>query len=80
MIQRIQSIYLLLVVLLSTGVTFFFKLWEVADKEVYALDLLSDQSFFAKLVPVFFIISALIAFIAILNLIKDSYNLCLGVL
>ena len=78
MIQRIQSIYLLLVVLLSTGVTFTFKLWEVADKEVYALDLLSDQSFFAKLVPVFFIISALIAFIAIFKFNKRQLQFVLG--
>ena len=57
MIQRIQSIYLFLVVLLSSGVLFTFKLWEVAEKKVYAQDLFSDQVFFAKLVPVFFIIS-----------------------
>ena len=78
MIQRIQSIYLLLVVLLSTGVPIAFKLWEVADKEVYALDLLSDQSFFAKLVPVFFIISALIAFIAIFKFNKRQLQFVLG--
>ena len=78
MIQRIQSIYLLLVVLLSTGVPFTFKIWEVADKEVYALDLLYDQSFFAKLAPIFFIISALIAFIAIFKFNKRQLQFVLG--
>ena len=78
MIQRIQSIYLLLVALLSTGVPFIFKLWDVADKQVYALDLFSDQSFLAKLVPVFFIISTLIAFIAIFKFKKRQLQFVLG--
>ena len=78
MIQRIQSIYLLLVALLSTGVPFIFKLWDVADKQVYALDLFSDQSCLAKLVPVFLIISTLIAFIAIFKFKKRQLQFVLG--
>ena len=78
MIQRIQSIYLFLVVLLSSGVLFTFKLWEVAEKKVYAQDLFSDQVFFAKLVPVFFIISALLAFIAIFKFKKRQLQFVLG--
>ena len=51
MIQRIQSIYLLIITILSTIFPFGFKLWEVNNKEVFALDLFTDQSLLAKLVP-----------------------------
>ena len=65
MIQRIQSIYLLLVIFLSIGAPFFLKLWVEADNEVFAFDLFSNESILHKLVPVSFIISALLALIAI---------------
>ena len=65
MIQRIQSIYLLLVIFLSIGAPFFFKLWVEADNEVFAFDLFAYESILYKLVPVSFIISALLALIAI---------------
>ena len=65
MIQRIQSVYLLLVIFLSIGATFFFKLWVEADNVVFAFDLFSNESILHKLVPISFIISALLALIAI---------------
>ena len=80
MIQRIQSIYLTIVIVLSAILPFVFKLWENSNKEVFALDLFSELSLLSKLVPVFFFLSALIALLHFLNLKKDSYNLCLDVL
>ena len=65
MIQRIQSIYLLLVIFLSIGAPFFFKLWVEADNEVFAFDLFAYESILYKLVPISFIISALLALITI---------------
>ena len=65
MIQRIQSIYLLLVIFLSIGTPFFFKLWVKADNEVFAIDLFAYESILYKLVPISFIISALLALITI---------------
>jgi hypothetical protein len=62
MIQRIQSIYLLLVIFLSIGAPFFLKLWVEADNEVFAFDLIAYESILYKLVPISFIISALLGF------------------
>ena len=67
MIQRIQSIYLLLVIFLSIGATFFLKLWVETDNEVFAFDLFSYESILHKLVPISFIISALLALISIFS-------------
>ena len=64
MIQRIQSIYLTIVIVLSAILPFVFKLWKNSNKEVFALDLFSELTLLSKLVPVFFFLSALIAAIA----------------
>lgn len=57
---------------------FIFKLWEDSKKEVYALDLFSEMSLLAKLVPVFFLITALIAFIAIFKFKNRELQFVLG--
>lgn len=61
MIQRIQSIYLLLVAILSAGLIFVFNLWKLAEVKVFALDLFSEESIMSKLVPVLFLASAALA-------------------
>tara|TARA_R110002012_G_scaffold303042_5_gene504632 strand:- start:211 stop:618 length:408 start_codon:yes stop_codon:yes gene_type:complete len=38
MLQRIQTIYLLLVALVSSGLIFIFNLWENEDNVVFAID------------------------------------------
>ena len=78
MIQRIQSIYLLLVIFLSIGALFFLKLWVEADNEVFAFDLFAYESILYKLVPVSFIISALLAFIAIFRFNDRQQQFVLG--
>ena len=65
MIQRIQSIYLLLVAVISGGLIFAFPLWDQADLKIFALDLFSGEDLLLKLVPVLFIFSTVLALIAI---------------
>ena len=78
MIQRIQSIYLLLVIFLSIGAPFFFKLWVEADNEVFAFDLFAYESILCKLVPISFIISALLALITIFRYNDRQQQFVLG--
>ena len=78
MIQRIQSIYLLLVIFLSIGATFFLKLWVEADNEVFAFDLFAYESILYKLVPISFIISALLALISIFRFNDRQQQFVLG--
>ena len=78
MIQRIQSIYLLIVITLSAMLPFVFKLWEDSKNEVYALDLFSDTSVLAKLIPIFFFLTALIALIAIFKFKNRKLQFVLG--
>lgn len=67
MIQRIQSIYLLLVAILSGGLIFAFDLWKLAENKVFALDLFSSESIAEKSVPVLFFLSALLALYSIFS-------------
>ncbi len=78
MIQRIQSIYLTIVFTLSAILPLVFKLWNYSNKEVYALELLSDLSIIAKLVPVFFLISALLAMFSIFKYQNRQLQFVLG--
>jgi hypothetical protein len=67
MIQRIQSLYLVLVAILSGGLIFAFDLWSANGTKVFALDLFSSESLIEKLVPVFFVGSALLALLSIFS-------------
>jgi len=78
MIQRIQSIYLAVVFALSAILPLVLNLWDNSKKEVYALELLSDLSIIAKLVPVFFLISALLAIVSIFKYKKRQLQFVLG--
>ncbi|MDB4496098.1 DUF4293 domain-containing protein [Flavobacteriaceae bacterium] len=77
MIQRIQSIYLTIVIVLSAILPFVFKLWKNSNKEVFALDLFSELTLLSKLVPVFFFLSALIAAIAFFKFKKRQLQFVL---
>ena len=65
MIQRIQTIYLLLASIVSGVLIFVFNLWESLKNSIYALDFLDSDSYILKLIPVLFLASAILAFIAI---------------
>ncbi|PQJ78907.1 DUF4293 domain-containing protein [Polaribacter porphyrae] len=65
MIQRIQSIYLFLAALVSGGLIFVFKLWATVKEQIYILDLFLKEVLSFKIIPVLFIISALLSFVTI---------------
>lgn len=77
MIQRIQSIYLLLSVMFSTSSVFVFNPWKMSENRAYALDLLTHQVFFLRLITVFSILSALIAFLSIFQYKKRKLQVLL---
>jgi len=65
MIQRVQTIYLLMVSIISGVLIFVFNLWRSIEKSIFALDLLKSESNLLKLIPVLFLVSAILAFVAI---------------
>lgn len=65
MIQRIQTVYLLLASIISGVLIFVFNLWKSIQKSVFALDLLNSESFLLKSIPILFLVSAILAFVAI---------------
>ncbi len=66
MIQRIQSIYLLVASLISGGLIFVFNLWETSIKnKVFTFDLLNDASIMQKMIPILFIASSIVSLITV---------------
>jgi hypothetical protein len=65
MIQRIQTVYLLFTSIISLVIIFVFNLWKSTDNSVFALDLLNSDISLLKAIPVLFLISAALAFVAI---------------
>lgn len=65
MIQRIQSVYLLLVAVMSLCLTFVLSLWKSNEKEMYVFDLFSVNETLLKLVPVLFILSGVFALVSL---------------
>lgn len=67
MIQRIQSVYLFLVAIISGGLIFVFDLWRISEVKKFAIDLFSDESMLHKSVPVLFFLSAIVAIVSIFS-------------
>jgi len=65
MIQRIQTVYLLLTSVISGVLIFVFNLWETIKQEIFVVDLFSRESITLKVIPFMFFASALLALIAI---------------
>ena len=66
MIQRIQSVYLLLAAVLSGGLIFLVNLWSTINNSiVWVTDMFTFDSLLAKVVPVSFFLSAIVSFVAI---------------
>lgn len=66
MVQRIQSIYLLVAGIISGGLTFLVSLWSNSQTDViYVVDLFSGNSILEKSIPALFFISALVALVTI---------------
>ncbi len=78
MIQRIQSVYLLIVAIVSGGLIFAFDLWKIGEVKTFAFSLLSHESLLQKCIPVLFLLSALVALIAIFSFKDRKKQFVLG--
>ena len=78
MIQRIQSLYLLLAGIISGGLTFVFNIWSTANSKLFITDLFSGSSIGEKIVPVLFFVSALLSIIAIFLFTNRKLQFVLG--
>jgi hypothetical protein len=70
MIQRIQTIYLLLASLVSGGLIFVFNLWNTIKEKIFVVDLFSEDVIILKVIPFMFIMSAFLS-IATIFLFKN---------
>lgn len=74
MIQRIQSIYLLLVALVSGGLIFIFSLWiNQSGEEIYAYNIIGDDNLFLRSIGILFFVSSILSIISIF-LYKNRNN------
>lgn len=79
MIQRIQSIYLLLAAIFSGGLVFVFSLWtRLSGDKVFAFQLLGETSNMQKGIPVLFMASSIVAFVSIFMFHKRQLQFVLG--
>jgi uncharacterized protein DUF4293 len=79
MIQRIQSIYLLIATLLSGGLIFILNLWvDEQGAKFFVLDSFSSEDTLLKVMGVFFFVSALLTFIAIFQFKNRQLQFVLG--
>ena len=65
MIQRIQSIYLLLASIVSGGLIFVFNLWNTIKEQIFVVDLFSRETITLKVIPLMFILSAILSIVNI---------------
>ena len=79
MIQRIQTVYLLVSAIISSGLIFVFNLWEnIEGDSVFASELIKSDSMILKLIPVLFIGSAVLSIVAIFQFKKRQFQFVLG--
>jgi hypothetical protein len=79
MIQRIQTLYLLVAALISGGLIFVFNLWtEKSEKVVFTADLISDPVTIHKTILFSFLISALLSVISIFLFKNRQLQFVLG--
>lgn len=79
MIQRIQTVYLVLAILVSSSLPFFLNIWEnLVDVNVYAFDLIDSEVLNLKLIPILFGISAVVSLITIFKFKNRQTQFVLG--
>ena len=68
MLQRIQTIYLIIAILLAGPLAFLVPFWEVSSNElVYLNSMLQTEDILLLAIPVLFMVSAIIAFLTIIS-------------
>jgi hypothetical protein len=65
MIQRVQTVYLILAFIVSGGLIFVFNLWNTSEQEIFVVDLFSKKVIFLKIIPFMFLTSAVLSAMAI---------------
>jgi membrane-anchored protein YejM (alkaline phosphatase superfamily) len=66
MLQRIQTLYLLVTVLLSSGIVFLVSLWtNNKGEEIFLLNLFNESDWMLNSLPIAFIISSIMSLISI---------------
>ena len=80
MIQRKQSIYIVIAAIISAGLTTFCSLWNSsqANTPIYIIDLFSGASFLEKTTPILFFISALLSIVALFLFKNRQLQFVLG--
>ena len=80
MIQRKQSIYLLIAAIMSAGLTFVFSLWTNTQNNsaTYLIDLFSGVTILEKLTPVLFFTSALLSIVTLFLFKNRQLQFVLG--
>lgn len=65
MIQRIQTVYLILASIVSGGLIFVFNLWNTIKQKIFVVDLFSREIIALKIIPFLFLFSAVLSIMAI---------------
>jgi len=79
MIQRIQTVYLLLATLLSSGLIFFVDLWKTEDAvQFFAMNSFSSGNGLLMGMSTLFFVSAFLTFLAIFQFKKRQLQFVLG--
>ncbi|MCT4699740.1 DUF4293 domain-containing protein [Tenacibaculum haliotis] len=80
MIQRKQSIYLLIAGIISAGLTTVFSLWTNSQNNlpIYIVDLFSGGSLLEKIIPVSFFTSALLSIVTLFLFKNRQLQFVLG--
>ena len=77
MLQRIQSLFLVLAVIVSAGLIFVFPLWLSGEVMVTAMDTISSTDLWIKPIGILFILSAIISFTAIFQYNNRKFQMTL---
>jgi hypothetical protein len=65
MIQRIQTIYLILASIVSGGLIFGFNLWNTVKQKIFVVDLFFTEEITLKIIPFLYTASAVLSIMAI---------------
>ncbi len=87
MLQRIQSVFLLLAAIISIGLVFVFPLWKANETDVFAMNTITNMNMLIKPIGILFIISAILSLYTIfkfknrkLQFVLNRINILLNLL
>jgi len=77
MLQRIQTLFLILALLVSAALIFIFPLWFMGKTVFTAMDTISSSNLFIKPIGILFILSAILSFTAIFQYNNRKFQMAL---